>query len=110
MCLALPGEIVEVFDGGALRTGRVDPRQDNMLLVTTDGRKAALDLRLHDPRLPDHPDSKVNHAVATIARVWRETATERSAQLVFCDLSVPTLVTSCATIRWCLVSTAACTL
>lgn len=50
----------------ALRTGRVDPREDNMLLVTTDGRKAALDLRLHDPRLPDHPDSKVNQAVATI--------------------------------------------
>jgi hypothetical protein len=74
----------------ALRTGRVDPREDNMLLVTTDGRKAALDLRLHDPRLPDHPDSKVNQAVATIERVWRETAAERSAQLVFCDLSVPT--------------------
>ena len=74
----------------ALRTGRVDPREDNMLLVTTDGRKAALDLRLHDPRLPDHPDSKVNQAVATIERIWRETAAERSAQLVFCDLSVPT--------------------
>ncbi len=74
----------------ALRTGRVDPRQDNMLLVTTDGRKAALDLRLHDPQLPDHPDSKVNRAVTAIERVWRETAAERSAQLVFCDLSIPT--------------------
>jgi hypothetical protein len=74
----------------ALRTGHVDPREDNMLLVTTDGRKAALDLRLHDPALPDHPDSKVNQAVAEIARIWRETAKERSAQLVFCDLSVPT--------------------
>jgi len=74
----------------ALRMGRVDPREDNMLLVTTDGRKAALDLRLHDPRLPDHPDSKVNKAVAEIERIWRETAAERSAQLVFCDLSVPT--------------------
>jgi hypothetical protein len=48
----------------ALRTGRIDPRLDNMLLVTTDGRKAALDLRLHDPALPDHPDSKVNQAAA----------------------------------------------
>ena len=74
----------------ALRSGQVDPREDNMLLVTTDGRKAALDLRLHDPRLPDHPDSKVNKAVAAIERVWRETAADRSAQLVFCDLSVPT--------------------
>ena len=74
----------------ALKTGQVDPREDNMLLVTTDGRKAALDLRLHDPRLPDHPDSKVNKAVAEVERIWRETAAARSAQLVFCDLSIPT--------------------
>jgi N12 class adenine-specific DNA methylase len=74
----------------ALKTGRVDPREDNMLLVTTDGRKAALDLRLHNPSLPDHPDSKVNQAVAQIERVWRDTAHNRSAQLVFCDLSIPT--------------------
>jgi N12 class adenine-specific DNA methylase len=74
----------------ALRTGSVDPREDNMLLVTTDGRKAALDLRLHDSSLPDHPDSKVNKAVAQVERVWRESAAERSAQLVFCDLSIPT--------------------
>ena len=74
----------------ALRTGRVDPRDDNMLLVTTDGRKAALDLRLHDSSLPDHPDSKVNQAVVQIERIWRETVAERSAQLVFCDLSIPT--------------------
>ena len=58
----------------ALKTGRIDPREDNMLLVTTDGRKAALDLRLHDPSLPDHPDSKVNQAVAQVERVWRDTA------------------------------------
>ena len=74
----------------ALKTGRVDPREDNMLLVTTDGRKAALDLRLNDPSLPDHPDSKVNQAVAQVERVWRDTAHHRSAQLVFCDLSIPT--------------------
>ena len=61
-----------------------------MLLVTTDGRKAALDLRLHDPRLPDHPESKVNKATGEIERIWRETAEGRSAQLVFCDLSIPT--------------------
>ncbi|HRY50003.1 MAG TPA: DEAD/DEAH box helicase family protein [Candidatus Paceibacterota bacterium] len=74
----------------ALRTGRVDPREDNMLLVTTDGRKAALDLRLHDPHLPDHPDSKINLAVTEIERIWRESAADRSTQLVFCDLSIPT--------------------
>lgn len=74
----------------ALRTGKVDPREDNMLLVTTDGRKAALDLRLHDSRLPDHPDSKVNKAVNEVERIWRETADKRCAQLVFCDLSTPT--------------------
>ena len=74
----------------ALRSGRVDPREDNMLLVTTDGRKAALDLRLHQSELPDHPTSKVNLAVAEVERIWRETADKRLAQLVFCDLSVPT--------------------
>ncbi|MDR3675565.1 MAG: DEAD/DEAH box helicase family protein [Acidobacteriota bacterium] len=74
----------------ALKTGHVDPRQDNMLLVTTDGRKAALDLRLHNPSLPDHPDSKVNQAVAQVERIWRDTAHHRCAQLVFCDLSIPT--------------------
>ena len=85
-------EIVEslVERADALKTGQVDPREDNMLLVTTDGRKAALDLRLHDPSLPDHPDSKVNRAVDEIERIWRATAAQRSAQLVFCDLSVPT--------------------
>ncbi len=74
----------------ALRSGRIDPREDNMLLVTTDGRKAALDLRLHQSELPDHPNSKVNLAVAQVERVWRETSDKRLAQLVFCDMSVPT--------------------
>ena len=85
-------KIVEslVVRAEALKTGRVNPRDDNMLLVTTDGRKAALDLRLNDPSLPDHPDSKVNQAVAQVERVWRDTAHHRSTQLVFCDLSIPT--------------------
>lgn len=74
----------------ALRAGRIDPRDDNMLLVTTDGRKAALDLRLHQPELPDHPTSKVNLAVREVFRIWGETANDQLAQLVFCDLSVPT--------------------
>ena len=72
-----------------LRSGQVDARTDNMLLVTTDGRKAALDLRLYDPNLPDLPDSKVNLAVETVERIWRETADQRATQLVFCDLSIP---------------------
>ena len=72
-----------------LRSGQVDPRTDNMLLVTTDGRKAALDLRLYDSSLPDLPGSKTNRAVAEVERIWRETAVQRSAQLVFCDLSTP---------------------
>ena len=85
-------EIVQslVARADALRTGHVDPREDNMLLVTTDGRKAALDLRLHSPHLPDHADSKVNRAVVEIERLWRESAGDRSVQLVFCDLSIPT--------------------
>lgn len=85
-------EIVQslVARAEALRSGRIDPREDNMLLVTTDGRKAALDLRLHDTSLPDHPGSKVNRAVAEVERVWRETAEKKLTQLVFCDLSIPT--------------------
>ena len=61
-----------------------------MLLVTTDGRKAALDLRLYKSNLPDVPESKVNKAATQIERIWRETADRRCAQLVFCDLSTPT--------------------
>jgi N12 class adenine-specific DNA methylase len=72
-----------------LRIGQVKPNEDNMLLVTSDGRKAALDLRLIDPLLPDLPDSKVNRAVAEVERIWRETTEQRSVQLVFCDLSIP---------------------
>src|ERR1017187_9930489 len=85
------GKIVEslVERAEALRTGRIDPRLDNMLLVTTDGRKAALDLRLHDPSLPAPPDSKANQAVAQAPHIGRETADTRSAQLVFCYLSIP---------------------
>jgi N12 class adenine-specific DNA methylase len=92
LCSAELKQIVEslVARAEALRTGRVDPREDNMLLVTTDGRKAALDLRLNNPRLPDHLDSKVNQAVTAIERIWRDTLADRSAQLIFCDLSVPT--------------------
>ena len=73
----------------ALKTGRVDPREDNMLKITTEGRKAALDLRLMKPGLPDDPQSKVNLAVEKIRQIWEATKDDRLSQLVFCDLSTP---------------------
>ncbi len=66
-----------------------NPKEDNMLLVTNDGRKAALDLRLIDPSMPDLADSKVNKAVENIYRIWLENKEEKLTQLVFCDLSTP---------------------
>jgi len=72
-----------------LKTGRVDPSEDNMLKITSEGRKAALDLRLMKPATPDEPQGKVNLAVENIHRIWQATAAERCAQLVFCDLSTP---------------------
>ena len=73
----------------ALKRGRVDPREDNMLKITSEGRKAALDLRLMKPELPDDPQSKVNLAVENIHRVWESTKDDGLTQLVFCDLSTP---------------------
>jgi N12 class adenine-specific DNA methylase len=73
-----------------IKSGRVDPRDDNMLKVTTDGRKAALDLRLVLPHVRDNPDSKTNLAVEKIYEIWRDSTPTRGAQLVFCDLSTPT--------------------
>ena len=72
-----------------LKNGRVDPSVDNMLKITSEGRKAALDLRLMKPAAPDDPQGKVNQAVESIHRIWQATAEERCAQLVFCDLSTP---------------------
>ncbi len=72
-----------------LKTSHVDPREDNMLKITSEGRKAALDLRLVRGRAADHPDSKVNHALREILAVWHDTRTHRLTQLVFCDLSTP---------------------
>ena len=66
-----------------------DPRIDNMLLVTNDGRKAALDLRMIDPNMPDLPNSKINLAVGNIYRIWLENKEDKLTQLVFCDLSTP---------------------
>jgi N12 class adenine-specific DNA methylase len=72
-----------------LRTARVDPSIDNMLKITSEGRKAALDMRLVRASAPDEPSGKVNLAVENIIRIWTETTDRRCAQLVFCDLSTP---------------------
>ena len=72
-----------------VRSGGVDPSQDNMLKITNDGRKLALDQRLMNPLLPDNPEGKVNACVNNVFQIWQESAEDRSAQLVFCDLSTP---------------------
>ena len=73
----------------AVRNGAVDPSVDNMLLITNDGRKLALDQRLLNPMLPDFEGSKVNVCAGNIYRIWESTKVERLTQLVFCDLSTP---------------------
>ena len=84
------GEYVEKL---SVRSERIkngcDPREDNMLLVTNDGRKAALDLRMIDQSMPDLPNSKINMAVENIYRIWLENKEDKLTQLVFCDLSTP---------------------
>ena len=72
-----------------VRNGSVTPSEDNMLKITNDGRKLALDQRLNDPMLPDDDQSKVNACLENIYRIWEENTEQRSAQLVFCDLSTP---------------------
>ena len=73
----------------AVRSGAVDPSVDNMLLITNDGRKLALDQRLLNPMLPDFEGSKVNVCAGNIYRIWEDTKVQRLTQLVFCDLSTP---------------------
>ena len=72
-----------------VRGGAVDSSVDNMLKITNDGRKLALDQRMLNDMLPDFEDSKINACVDNIYRIWGETADKKSAQLVFCDLSTP---------------------
>jgi len=73
----------------AVHTGTVDPSVDNMLRITSDGRKLGLDQRVINPNLPDDPMSKVNMCVDNIHRIWDEGQAEKLTQLVFCDLSTP---------------------
>ena len=68
---------------------KVPPEKDNMLKITSDGRKIGLDQRLINPMLPDDPTSKVNLCAQNVFRIWEETADKRSAQLIFCDFSTP---------------------
>jgi len=73
-----------------IRAGGVDPHVDNMLRITNDGRKLALDMRLINPLAADDPDGKVAVCARNVYRIWEQTKEKRSAQLVFCDLSTPT--------------------
>ncbi len=73
----------------AVRNREVEPSVDNMLRITSDGRKLALDQRLQNHLLPDDPNSKVNACVKNIIKEWRDSADIRGTQLVFCDLSIP---------------------
>lgn len=72
-----------------VRKGNVDASVDNMLKITNDGRKLALDQRMLNEMLPDFEGSKINACIDNIYRIWEETADKKSAQLVFCDLSTP---------------------
>ena len=72
-----------------VRARLVEPSIDNMLKITNDGRKLAIDQRMIDPMLPDDPDSKVNACVDNVYRIWEEHADTKATQLVFCDLSTP---------------------
>ena len=72
-----------------VRARLVEPNIDNMLKITNDGRKLAIDQRMIDPMLPDDPDSKVNACIDNVYRIWEEHADTRATQLIFCDLSTP---------------------
>ena len=84
-------EIVKSFADRAeeIRSGNVDSSIDNMLCVTNDGRKVAIDQRLYDLALPDDNHSKLNRCIRTVYRIWKITKAEKATQLVFCDMGTP---------------------
>ena len=84
---ALVAELSE--RAAAVHSGMVDPSVDNMLKITSDGRKLGLDQRLINPLLPDDPNSKLNACVRNVLRIWEEGKDDRLTQLLFCDLSTP---------------------
>lgn len=72
-----------------VQSGNVDPSVDNMLRITSDGRKLGLDPRLIDPSFEDHPDTKLNQCVRNVTQIYHDTAEEKLTQIIFCDLGVP---------------------
>ena len=72
-----------------VHSGTVDPSQDNMLKITSDGRKLGLDQRIVNQMLPDEPGTKVNQCVDNIMQIWRDGKADKLTQLVFCDISTP---------------------
>ena len=88
---ALQQQMVQELSERAAKvhSGAIAPTEDNMLKITSDGRKLGLDQRVINPDLPDDPNSKVNRCVDNIHRIWQDGQTEKLTQLVFCDLSTP---------------------
>lgn len=72
-----------------VNSGIVEPKDDNMLKITSDGRKAALDPRLIDSTLPDDPNTKLNQCVSNVLKIYNETSEQKLTQIIFCDLGVP---------------------
>src|SRR6202050_4910767 len=83
---ALQQKLVERYE--RIRSQKVDPRIDNALNITTDGRKLATDARMLSPSAPDFPESKINRLVDNVAAIWHRTTPTRGTQLVFCDMGV----------------------
>jgi len=77
-----------------VHSGTVDPSQDNMLKITSDGRKLGLDQRIINQALPDEPGTKVNQCVTNILQIWRDGEADKLTQLVFCDISTPQVTPS----------------
>ena len=84
-------ELVQALSerAGKVHNRQVEPTEDNMLKITSDGRKIGLDQRLINPLLPDDPNSKVNACMENVFKIWNDTREERLTQLVFCDFSTP---------------------
>ena len=82
----LQGELIKRYD--RIRSQRIDPREDNALAITTDGRKLALDARLVSPMASDYPDSKINKLVQNVYQNWVDHAATKGTQLIFCDIGV----------------------
>src|SRR6202044_267695 len=83
---ALQQELVERYE--RLRSQNVDPRVDNALNITTDGRKLATDARMLSASAPDFPESKVNRLVENVVSTWKQTAATRGTQMIFADMGV----------------------